>query len=93
MAMLTAKERELLERGLQWVGFKQKKRTPKVLVQRCKSMFGEGPVAINKLFKLLCKKTYPVKNVSHILSTSKSTCNSHNHPITMRRLINIIIPW
>jgi hypothetical protein len=48
MAMLTAEEQELLERGLQWVGFKQKKRTPKVLVRRFKSMFGEGPVAINK---------------------------------------------
>jgi hypothetical protein len=42
---------------------------------------------------LPCKKTYPVKNVSHVLSTSKSTCNSHNRPITMRRPINIITPW
>jgi hypothetical protein len=46
-----------------------------------------------KWYLLPCKKTYPVKNVSHVLSTSKSTCNSHNRPITMRRPINIITPW
>jgi hypothetical protein len=35
MAMLTAEERELLERGLQWSGgFKQRKRALKVLVRR-----------------------------------------------------------
>ena len=51
MAKLTAEERELLQRGLQWVGFKRRKRKTKVLVRRFKSMFGEGPVAINQLFK------------------------------------------
>ena len=58
MAKLTAEERELLQRGLQWVGFKRRKRKTKVLVRRFKSMFGEGPVAINQLFKD-CQRKQP----------------------------------
>ena len=51
MAKLTAEERGLLQRGLEWVGFKRRKRKTTALVRRFKSMFGEGLVAINKLFK------------------------------------------
>lgn len=58
MAKLTAEERELLLRGLDWVGFKRRKRKTKALVRRFKSMFGEGPVAINKLFND-CRQKQP----------------------------------
>lgn len=55
---LTAEERELLLRVLDWVGFKRRKRKTKALVRRFKSMFGEGPVAINKLFND-CRRKQP----------------------------------
>jgi hypothetical protein len=57
-AKLTAEERMLLLCGLEWVGFKRRKRRTKVLVQRFKSMFGEGPIAINNFFND-CRQKQP----------------------------------
>lgn len=64
---LTDEELGLLHRGIDWIGFKRSsekkarglpKNKTKTLIRRFKSMFTEGPVAINKLFKD-CKKLSP----------------------------------
>ena len=58
MVGLSSGELQLLHRGLEWIGFKRvKSRKTKTLIRRFKSMFGENPVAINKLFKDCMKKT------------------------------------
>ena len=57
MADLPAEEQGLLLRGLRWVGFKKTKKKTKHLLRRFKAMFGEAPVAINKLFED-CKRKH-----------------------------------
>jgi hypothetical protein len=56
--VLSSKEDALLQRGLDWIGFRPSRRTNsiKTQVRRFKAMYIEGPVAIHKLFSD-CKQT------------------------------------
>jgi hypothetical protein len=49
--VLSSKEEALLQRGLDWIGFRPSRRTNsiKTQVRRFKAMYIEGPVAIHKI--------------------------------------------
>jgi hypothetical protein len=50
--VLSSEEEALLERRLNWIGFKRSRtKSIKTQVRRFKSMYIEGPVAIGKLFR------------------------------------------
>ena len=74
--VLTDKELALLHRGIEWVGFKKKRKNSpktKTLIRRFKSMFAEGPVAINKLFKD-CTAKHPKFKEKYAFMTLQWLC-------------------